>query len=211
MMARRDRSRRSRSEADTVGFAGWLYADLFLLLFVVGLAMSVVLKDASEVVPPRPTTTTTSTTIPEGSQTSTTLPTCASLLNTNYSDESNRFDQGIYVELRENWSDDKLRDEFSSQLIERASDYPELRASNLQEIKLGFVLIYGGNDTKEELNEGVGLAVARKVVGRLKSLMPEAFMDSSSGRQTVFRINQTTQRDRGVVGFDVYPLVQASC
>lgn len=212
MMARRDRSRRSRSEADTVGFAGWLYADLFLLLFVVGLAMSVVLKDASEVVPPRLTTTTTTTTIPEGSQssTTTTTPVCSSLLNTTRT-ETNDFDTGIYIELRENMSDDTLRGEFLRQLAEESSEYPELNGLSPEEITLGFVLIYGGNDSFEELKEGVGRGIAKKMVDKLRELIPGVLFDPGVGRPAVFRISNTLNLDRGVVGFDVYPLVQASC
>jgi len=212
-MPRRDRSRRSRSEADTVGFAGWLYADLFLLLFVVGLAMSIVLKDANEVVPPRTTTTTTTTILASGDSTSTTTtrPPCSSLFNPNYNDESNRFDQGIYIELRAIWSDEKLASEFTSQLVAKTSAYPELADLTLQDLKLGFMIIYGGNDTKEELNEGVGLGVAKKVVNRLRNIQPELFKDSLTEREAVFRITQTTFRNRGVVGFDVYPLIGVRC
>jgi len=211
-MPRRDRSRRSRSEADTVGFAGWLYADLFLLLFVVGLAMSVVLKDAKEVIPPRPTTTTSTTTIPVGPQssTTTTTPVCSSLLNTTRT-ETNDFDTGIYIELRENMSDESLRGEFLRQLAEKSSGYPELDGLSPARITLGFVLIYGGNDSFEELKEGVGRGIAKKMVERLKELIPGVLFDPGVGRSAVFRISGTLNLDRGVVGFDVYPLVQAGC
>lgn len=211
-MSRRDRSRRSRGEADTVGFAGWLYADLFLLLFVVGLAMSVVLKDASEVVPPRPTTTTTTTTVAGAAETTTTtLPPCSTLLNTNEDPTSNSFDQGIYIELKATMPDETLVTEFMNQLSEQSAKYPELTNVAPEDIELGFIIVYGGNDNDDELVRGIGKEVARTVIDRLRVLMPDTFLDSSTGRSTVFRVTQTTLRNRGVVGFDVYPFVQVSC
>jgi hypothetical protein len=208
-VTRRGTRRERTGGTDAIGIVGWLYADLFLLLFVVGLAMSVLLKDADAIVP---TITTTTTTLPEASSesttTTTTLP-CQLLVTANSG--SSDFKEGIYVEIDSNLRGEDLENSFIEQLSREIVDYPEIANVDPRSVPFGFVLVYGGNDTGQQIIDGIGHAIGYEVVDRVEEAIPENFRNGESGPRTPFRVLGTTRIPLGQVGFDIYPLVGTNC
>jgi hypothetical protein len=194
---------------ETVGLAGWMYTDMLLGLVVVFLG------SISVVVPARVlgsnsdgeiatvlTTTTTTTTIPIPTTTVDEVALCPRLYSSSDAVEP---EDGIYILLPKDLEGSELGAEFDKQLEEELNEelgFQEFLGNNPSP-QIGLAIASGSYGGAEPA--GAGQARARKLLDNLVAERSEIFESSirrEGGRRAI---------DRGFVGIEIFPIIQAPC
>lgn len=213
-MARSVRFRRSSSRDDELtGLAGWLYTDLMLGLVVIFLGASVISlpaligPDASPIPPEvNDSVVTTTTTEPP-------VPLCRSLYS---SPGVKAREDGIWIVMRMTSPvTDAVANEFlglfQGQIDEEAAKDPGsvLAGRQASETHIGLVIASGGASSTQDV--GPALGEARAFVEGLRRLLPGILAESDSYSEAIVRPGGTQTIQKGYVGMDIFPYVEAPC
>lgn len=193
---------------DPTHLAGWLFADLFILLFIVGIASIIAIKPATSQRANQSTVATTTTSPTRA--TTTTIPTrqCRRLVNPTAPNK----EDGIWVVVP-NKADD-LDWAFLFPLYESLkaqSAFRNLLIEDIREVRIGLILAWGGAGSQGDLNTAASSAT--DFVNKLKGKYPRIFADSPSYPPVVVRSLGTRSRSvpSGSTGLEIFPWIVETC
>ena len=187
---------------ESLGLAGWLFADLLLGLVVIFLAIGYVFPgDDSSEAAPTTTTSTTTTTTTTPTTTTTTIPLTTTTSTIAWCDgiESPREDLK-QRNINRNWAyNDPGRlieeiDEFLNPRIKSRLKDKRLTHFESEKIRIGYVLVWAGAGPDPTRDEERGATKqARDFIEKLEEIMPERFKNidgrASWGRNSVGSIS----------------------
>lgn len=197
--------KRQRSGDEATHLAGWLFADLFVILFVIGIASIVLLKPVSKPTTAAAKTTTTTIATTKGTTTTTTKPKpkCLSLLSLSVQKK----EEGLWIEVDKKVDLEGFKFALGLKLLEVQ---PEL-ATDLQNgnLRIGLILGYGGVRSDGNIDRAAG--EAKTLLDRLSGEPDRIFGNPPSYPDVIYRYFGTKTVSSSKVGLEVFPWVSRNC